>query len=713
MSEIPLVPPGESTSDKPKPIPISINGNTVDPNAPTLRGAFGLGVGDAARSDYILVQTRDFLTKDDKKKLADLKVEVKELISDKTYLCHFTPKDLQGVRDLKFVTWASVYSSQFVVSSELKSDLGATMALSPASASAGAREVDVMFHDANEQSTEHLIQAVAEAAHVHPTTLKATKNCLRLVVQDQYLNAVAKVDEVRAIVPVVDAKLYNNVARNIMMARGNQTDFEDLKKDGLVLDGQGEIVAVADTGVDAAHEAFKDRIHDQQAWGRLSRPGRPGRPAIEERTDDPKGHGTHVCGSVLGDGIYKTPTENTVVRGTAPKAKLVIQSILDDNGLLGGIPPDLNELFGRAYDKDARVHNDSWGYTQRGLPYGESGAQIDKFVFEHPDMVICWAAGNEAVDFDQNGVVDMRSIGSHAAAKNCLTIGASESFRPQGALRYGQFPDEDGNIIFQASPIRTDETADDSEGMAAFSNRGPSREGRIKPDVVAPGTCILSARSSIAPQQQAWAHSADPAWMYDGGTSMASPLVAGGCALLRQALRSQLSDADKEKQLPTAALIKALIINGAVELKGQYIPTEAGPSPNFSSGWGRVHLKKSADMATYAKPTDTIHIGCHEGEALTDDSDPYRRGVVIEGNGKTLKVTLVWSDPPGAFLQNDLDLSVTVNGTTKRGNPTINRNNNVEQVLWTNVPSGTAQVQVKVVRLSVGTQPFALAWAVE
>jgi hypothetical protein len=568
-----------------------------------------------------------------------------------------------------------------------------------------------MFHGANEQSTEHLIQAVAEAAHVHPTTLKATNNCLRLVVQDQYLNAVANVDEVRAIVPVIDAKLYNNVARNIMMGRGNRTDFEDLKRGDLALDGQGEFVAVADTGVDAAHAVFKGRIHDQQAWGRLSRPGRPGGPAVAERTDDPRGHGTHVCGSVLGDGTYKTPTGNTVVCGTAPKAKLVIQSILDDNGGLGGIPPDLNELFRRAYGKNARVHNDSWGFTQRGMPYGEWGAQIDKFVSEHPDMVICWAAGNEAVDLDRNGVVDMKSIGSHAAAKNCLTIGASESFRPEGALRYGQFPDEDGNIVFQAAPIRTDETANDSHGMAAFSNRGPSQKGRIKPDVVAPGTCILSARSSIAPQSQGWARSTDPAWMYDGGTSMACPLVAGGCALLRQALRSQLSDADQQKQLPTAALIKALIINGAVELKGQYVPTEAGPSPNFSSGWGRVHLKRSADMATYAKATEAI--GCHDGEALTDDNDVYKRSVVIQGSGKTLKVTLVWSDRPGGLLQNDLALSVTANGTTKRGNPTINRNNNVEQVLWTNVPSGTVQVHVQVVRLTVGTQPFALAWAVE
>jgi len=515
-------------------------------------------------------------------------------------------------------------------------------------------------------------------------------------------------------VPVIPAKLYNNVARNIMMGRGNVADFREIKKAQIDLDGEGEVVAVADTGIDSDHKAFKGRIVDEQAWGRPEKPARPGRPPMPARTDDPKGHGTHVSGSVLGDGVYRNVAgEEVVIRGTAPKAQLVLQSLLDDdypNPGLGGIPPDLKDLFAAAYKYKARVHNNSWGFTQAGLPYGPWGAQIDQYVRENPDMVICWAAGNEAVDIDRNGVVDIKTIGSHSAAKNCITVGASESFRPEGGLRYVNFPDEFGNAVFQVDPIRTDETADDSEGMAAFSNRGPTQEGRIKPDVVAPGTCILSARSSIAPQLQAWARSEDVTWMYNGGTSMASPLVAGGCALLRQALRAQLPAVEQAKKRPAAALIKALIINGAVELKGQYIPSEAGLSPNFSSGWGRVHLVKSVEMATYAKSDEAN--GCYEAE-VSDDNPMYKRKIEIGRSGRTLKITLVWTDMPGECLQNDLDMTVTISDNARRGDSTTDRRNNVQQVYWTNVPGATAEVRVNVRRLTRGDQPFALAWMVE
>jgi hypothetical protein len=92
-------------------------------------------------------------------------------------------------------------------------------------------------------------------------------------------------------------------------------------------------VAVADTGFDTGsrinvHPAFKGRV--KKLYG-LGRPG---------ISDDPHGHGTHVAGSVLGDGVSATEGN---IRGTAPKARLVLQSILDAQGRLGGLPNDLND----------------------------------------------------------------------------------------------------------------------------------------------------------------------------------------------------------------------------------------------------------------------------------------------------------------------------------------------------------------------------------
>jgi subtilisin family serine protease len=79
--------------------------------------------------------------------------------------------------------------------------------------------------------------------------------------------------------------------------------------------------------------------------------------------------------------------------------------------------------------------------------------------------------------------------------------------------------------------------ANNPDGIVAFSSRGPTRDGRIKPDVVAPGTFVLSTRSR-ATSSEGWELSADPLFMFDGGTSMATPLVAGSGAVVRAFLRT-------------------------------------------------------------------------------------------------------------------------------------------------------------------------------
>ncbi|MDL5502267.1 MAG: S8 family serine peptidase, partial [Candidatus Methanoperedens sp.] len=75
-------------------------------------------------------------------------------------------------------------------------------------------------------------------------------------------------------------------------------------------------------------------------------------------------------------------------------------------------------------------------------------------------------------------------------------------------------------------PINSDKLADNIEGLAAFSGRGPTDDGRIKPDVVAPGTFILSLKSSVAPPNGLWGDY-NTYYRYSGGTSMSTPVVAG------------------------------------------------------------------------------------------------------------------------------------------------------------------------------------------
>jgi serine protease AprX len=684
---------------------ITINGVSLDPQAQAveLQDA-GLEAASAAASDYILIQTEAPLTSAEKEQLAALGVEIHEYVPEHTYLCGYRPADLGAIRALPFVTWADVYLQGFKIPPSLRPpDLAPSSVIVPttheARPSRKLREVDVVFHDDVDPTDRQVQEQVAAAGGLDPTTLEAGRRKVRVTVAEGDLERLAALDEVHHLEPVPERQLFNNVARGILDA--------DVRLNGTRFRGEGQVVAVADTGFDKGsttdvHPAFKDRV------ARLYALGRPG------KANDPHGHGTHVAGSVLGDG--QSTSMGGAIEGTAPEATLVLQSTLDSIGGLRGIPADLHDLFEPPYDNDdARVHTNSWGTTIPGLPYDSSAQEIDDVVWNRPDLVICFAAGNDGSDQNADGTVDPGSIGSQSAAKNCITVGASESERQNFDHTYGEYWPTD----FPANPIRSDLQATDADGMVAFSSRGPTKERRIKPDVVAPGTCILSTLSrDVVNPSTVFGDSNDPLFFFDSGTSMATPLVAGCVAVLRETLvKNGLAT-------PSAALIKALLINGAVDIQGQYSPSEAAAAPNNSEGFGRVDLARSVIL-----PGDQPSSGFREGGPLAEgDEDtltitvptapPRPDGDIPLGAlGASLKITLVWSDPPGSALQNDLDLIVRAAGGSERhGNMGMaqgfDRVNNVEQVWWIGMPAGDAEIVVRAHRITRFAQPYALVWRI-
>jgi hypothetical protein len=246
--------------------------------------------------------------------------------------------------------------------------------------------------------------------------------------------------------------------------------------------------------------------------------------------------------------------------------------------------------------------------------------------------------------------------------------------------------------------------SDNINGLAAFSSRGPTLDGRIKPDVVAPGTRVISDRSALGQSAVYWA-TYDTHYAYAGGTSQATPMVAGSGALVREWLQNK-----QGVNAPSAALIKAILINGAFDMTpGQYgtgATQEIAPRPNGDEGWGRVDLG-----ATLDSETRTTLFRDETGGLNTGASQSYAYAVKA---GTPLRVTLAWSDYPGSptaakALVNDLNLVVTgPDGSRLLGNGKADDLNNVEGVDIAAPQDGAYTVEVQAANVPNGPQPYAV-----
>ncbi|MEW6183142.1 MAG: S8 family serine peptidase [Bacillota bacterium] len=426
------------------------------------------------------------------------------------------------------------------------------------------------------------------------------------------------------------------------------------------LSGLGQIVGVADSGLDRGnlddlHPDFKStpgkmpKVVMLRSWSGGS-------------TADTSGHGTHVSGIVAGTGA----ASGGDYRGVAPEASIYFQAITNADGEPDP-PADLVSLFKPAYNAGVRVHVDGWGGGSNG--YSSASSQIDRFCYYNPDFLPVFGAGN--------GGPAGKTLTSEANSKNALVVGASENPRP--LLGYT-----------------------DPDAVARISGRGPAGDGRMKPDLVAPGVGVIAPASRSAASNP----SGNNTYMRQDGTSMSAAVGGGAAVLLREYLRGK-----EGYTTPPAALLKALLINGARPLEGS-----AGGGFGILDFAGTViALREHTFRFASEEP------GAGEGERIGYE-------VTVRDDDTPLKVTLCWTDPTalaGASpaLVNDLDLVVEGpdgsrylgNDFAKRGLP--DRLNNVEQVSIQRPTPGRYKIFVTGVKVSRGTmsdghirQPFALVY---
>ncbi|MBO6576008.1 MAG: S8 family peptidase [Rhodothermales bacterium] len=361
-------------------------------------------------------------------------------------------------------------------------------------------------------------------------------------------------------------------------------------------------------------------------------------------------HATHVTGTLVAAGVRPE------AEGIVPEALVDAWDWQNDSsematagangtlvsnhsyGTFGGWVNDLRGTGRWAWMGDpsiSQMEDYRYGY------YGDEAAAWDAIAHASPHYVIVKSAGNERADrgppagaphdvFSDGWIISnvsrepdggqtgFDSILDAGIGKNVLTIGAVEDL-PGG----------------YAGP--------EDVAMSTFSGFGPTDDGRIKPDLVANGTSVLS---SVAGDEMAYAHSS--------GTSMSTPVAAGAVVLVQEAFEQVLG------AVPLSSMVRAILIHAADE-------AGTSPGPDYRFGWGLINVARAVAhiQAAGSKPERIITGVVSPGETV--------RVPIQVGQDGLLEATLAWTDPAAepetprlnsttSRLVNDLDLVASGSG---------------------------------------------------
>lgn len=634
-----------------------------------------------------------------------------------------------GIRTLPFVDYVGPYANDWKMSTSLSSAVG-------------LQDVRIVVMPGEPTGT---VEAWLGHAGVPPASARSTGAGLegafgsgdfrwvRARVPAALLPGLAALPQVQYIDPVIPL-VARDYASNWVL-QSNRTD--NFRYWAANLNGSGQVIGIADTGLDYDGAQFRQSVSQVvRANGDLYNVTDATRRKVVRYLDmgvltglvswpgtgglwDPysmmdcaynggeNGHGTAVASTLAGNAIGINASE--LNNGNALAAQIYMEDI---GGLSAGascansveqlmyVPQDYADLFGPAglvYNDPVapvRIQSDSWGSP--GNAYDVQARMVDAFVWSHPDFTVFFAAGNAGPS--------AATIDSPGTAKDVVTVGGACNPAVSTTLCPGGQND-----------------------MASFSSRGPTQDGRLKPDLVTLADGISATSSGNAFDCLSYSSSnalcvpADHGW---AGTSFATPAAASAAALIRQYFtqgwyptRAPLA-ADAFN--PSAALLRAMLLASGQQVTG--LGTSATTWPNNQQGFGRVLLSSVLPLPGDAFDTQ---IADNAAGLLTGESVTYT--FHVKGSAAPVRFVLAWTDYPGTLgaakaLVNDLDLEVTApNGTVYRGNNfgsfalgqsmvggTFDTTNSEEAVLLKAAASGDWKVRIIGANVPVGPQPFAL-----